>query len=856
MQKNIIDEKWTFRKGLLDSVGILDNDPGTVVNLPHDGMIDTPVSKDAPAGSDSGYFTGGETNYTKYVFIPKEWENDTVILSFDGAMMNAVVDVNGSRVGGCHYGYAPFKVDLTNYVTFGAENRITVNVNTSMQPASRWYTGSGLYRSVSLLHGPKVHAEPDGIHLYTKEITDGYAFLEGEVEVKNDTVISHLAEVTVSLCPDHDPENDPSGNDPTLESIVSSTSRVLQIPGRKTAFAKIVLNVKDPLLWDIDDPNLYLVKVSVKDLGEYRTHLVKDETKQTIDETAALFGIRTITADSVRGLQINKKTVKLKGGCIHHDNGLLGAVSLYEVEARKVRKLKESGFNAVRTAHNPPSAALIEACDREGMYVFDEAFDAWGIGKRGGDYHQFFDSDWDKDLTAFIKRDRMHPSVIMWSTGNEIPERGGIGNGYTLADSLARRIKELDISRPVSNGICSLWAGLDDWLAKGQDQNQNAQGTRETDFWEKNTEAFANSLDVVGYNYMEDLYERDHELYPERVILGSENFPREVGFRWPEVLKKDYCIGEFTWTAWDYIGEAGIGKSAYFYPNDPDAPKNHWELMPWKATHFPWRLANDADYDITGHIRAQGEYRSVVFGSEKTFLYTIHPDNFDKNELTSMWGFPDFLKSWSYKDHVGKKIEIVAVSGADEVEVLINGKSLGKKPVVYGRENQFEYTGKRMPLPYCVRFEAAYEEGKVEAISYKDGKEVSRTELRSTGNPEKIRLIPEKALLRADGHDLVCVNIEITDENGYTVPDAKLEITAEAECSNAKDADAKDCCAFLAGFGSADPITDENYKEGRTVTLRGRALAIIRAGYCPGEMTLKVRSAALGKCESIKLTIS
>ncbi len=855
MQKNIIDDNWTFRKGLLDSVGILENDPGTVVDLPHDGMIDTPVSKDAPADSDSGYFTGGETSYTKYVFIPEKWENDTVILSFDGAMMNAVVDVNGSRVGGCHYGYAPFKIDLTNYVTFGAENRITVNVNTSMQPASRWYTGSGLYRSVSLLHGPKIHVEPDGIYLHTKEITDGYAFLEGEVEVKNDTTISHLAEVTISLCPDSDPKKDPDTKDRALKSIAASTSRILQVPACRSSFAKIVLNVKDPLLWDIENPDLYLVKVSVKDLGEYRTHLIESGNAQTVDEDTVLFGIRTITADSVRGLRINKKTVKLKGGCIHHDNGLLGAVSLYEVEARKVRKLKESGFNAVRTAHNPPSAALIEACDREGMYVFDEAFDAWGIGKRGGDYHQFFDSDWDKDLTAFVKRDRMHPSVIMWSTGNEIPERGGIGEGYSLADSLARRIKELDISRPVSNGICSLWAGLDDYLAIGQDQNQNAQGDRRADFWEKNTEAFANSLDIVGYNYMEDLYERDHELYPERVILGSENFPREVGFRWPEVLKKDYCIGEFTWTAWDYIGEAGIGKSAYFYPDDPEAPKDHWELMPWKATHFPWRLANDADYDIIGHIRAQGEYRSVVFGSEKTFLYTIHPNNFDKNELTSMWGFPDFLKSWSYKDHVGKKIEIVVVSCAEEAEVLINGRSLGRKPVVYGREDQFNYTGKRMPLPFCARFEAIYEEGKIEAVSYKNGKEVSRTELCSTKNPSKIRLIPEKDLLCADGHDLVCVGIEITDENGFTVPDAEIEISAETVCSSVNSADKEKACAFLAGFGSAAPITDENYKDVKTVTFRGRALAIIRAGYCPGEITLRIGSDLLNISESVSLSV-
>ena len=847
MKKTVIDDRWTFRKGLLDSVGILDNDPGVEVNLPHDGMIDTPVTKDAAAGSDSGYFTGGETNYTKFLSIPREWENDSVILSFDGAMMNAFIDVNGSRVGGCHYGYAPFAVDITNYVTFGEENRITVNLNTSMQPASRWYTGSGLYRSVCLMHGPKVHTVPDGIYLCTSEITDGYAFLTGEIEVKNDTTLNHMAEVTVSLYEDGGRENFEKAD--CNVKPAATTKQVLQVGGCKTAIAKVVLNVKNPKLWDIDEPNLYRVKVSVKDLGVFRTHLIRSEGECTVDEDSVLFGIRTITADSIRGLQINKKTVKLKGGCVHHDNGLLGAVSLYETEARKVRKLKEVGFNAIRTAHNPPSAALVEACDREGMYIFDEAFDAWSIGKRGGDYHQFFDSDWEKDLTAFVKRDRMHPSVIMWSTGNEIPERGGVGDGYMLADKLARKVKELDPSRPVSNGICSLWAGLDDHLAKGQSGNQNAADEHGADFWEKNTEAFANSLDVVGYNYMEDLYERDHELYPERVILGSENFPREVGFRWPEVLKRDYCIGEFTWTAWDYIGEAGIGKSAYHHTGDPEAPRDHWELMPWKATHFPWRLANDADFDINGNVRAQGEYRSIVFGNGKTRIFTMHPDAFDKNEVTSMWGFPDFRRSWSYKGYEKKNIEIVVVSGAKEVEVLVNGKSIGRKPVIFERENQFDYKGKRMPMPFCARFETVYEPGKVEAISYSSGKEVSRDELITVGDIAGIRPVPERTEMKADGHDVIYVGIEAVDSKGCPVPDAEIELEASVEASGEKPGET----AYLAGFGSGNPITDENYKEGKTRTYRGRAMAVIRAGYKPGMITLSVKSPVLDISESVEI---
>ena len=393
MKGTVLDEKWTYRKGYLDSITMLDSDPGETVNLPHDGMIGTEVSKDAPAGSDSGFFTGGLSNYTKNIYFPEEWKEGYTGLGFDGVMMNATLDVNGSRVAQCHYGYAPFFVDLSDHVTFGKENRITVNVNTSMQPASRWYTGSGIYRSVSLMHGPRVHIVPDGVFVYTKDIADGYAFLEAVIDVENTGNSNRMAEVVISLYPEGS------------SNASAETKRVIKVSHGKTVQARMQIIVKDPLLWDADDPQLYTAKAVVTDIGEYRTHFEEDE-KKTTDEASVLFGIRTVSADPVRGLLINGKSVKLKGGCLHHDNGLLGSVTMTSCEERKIRKLKEAGFNAVRTAHNPPSAALIECCDRLGMYVFDEAFDAWFIGKRGGDYHQFFEADWKKDLTAFVRRDR------------------------------------------------------------------------------------------------------------------------------------------------------------------------------------------------------------------------------------------------------------------------------------------------------------------------------------------------------------------------------------------------------------------------------------------------------------------
>ena len=805
-----LDENWTYRKGLLDSIGMLKSDPGETVNLPHDGMIGTAVTPNAPAGSDMGYFTGGLGNYTKYVHFPEEWKNGCVGLWFDGAMMNASVDINGCKAGMQHNGYMPFYVDLTELAEYGADNRITVNVNTSMQPNSRWYTGSGLYRGVRLLHGPRLHIVPDGIFIHTREVSDDLAFLEARVDIRNTTGENRLAEIEVFLIRDGS------------EEIAARTRRVIHIGAGVTETARLSFSVEHPLLWDADNPNLYQVRVRATSLGQFRTHFREDVEKAT-DEAEILFGIRTVTADPVRGLQINGKTVKLKGGCLHHDNGLLGSVSLYEMEARKVRKLKEVGFNAIRTAHNPPSSALIEACDRLGMYVFDEAFDAWGMAKRGGDYNQFFADCWERDLSAFVRRDRSHPCVILWSTGNEIPERGGLNNGYALASRLAETIRRLDGTRPVSNGICSFWSGLDDRMAEGINQAQNFTDGAHGFLWEKGSEPFTNGLDIVGYNYMEDLYERDHEMFPDRVMLGSENFPKEIGFRWPLVERLPYVLGDFTWTAWDYLGEAGIGKAAYLDKDDPLLQQGPWGLMPQTSSPFPWRTANDADYDITGRMKPQGAYRSVVWGSRNTYLYAFHPETHSKTELISPWGFPDVLPAWHFPGFEGKPVELLVFSGAREVELRVNGSVIARKAVC-----------REKPYPGSVRFETVYTPGVIEAVSYTDGQEVSRAELKTAGSPVGIRLTPEKDGLKADGHDLVCVEVGIVDANGQIVPDATISLSATVTGP-----------AFLAGFGTGNPVTAEDYTNGDTVTFRGRAMAILRSGYEAGPVTLRVTAPGL-----------
>ena len=823
-----LDEGWEFRLGnALGAMELAGAEKAKIVNLPHDYMIASDVSADAPAKAAMGYYTGEVANYVKRIFIPEEWKDDQITLKFDGVMMNATVDVNGGKAHLHHYGYTPFEVDITQMVYCGMENRICITVNPSMQPNSRWYTGAGIFRSVELVHKPKVHIANDGIYAYTEEIeydgtTPKRAYLKGQVDVVNQTGDNYIVELKLGLLTEQ-----------TRDEKVTRTTRI-QVNPNSSATAYFKMTVEDPLLWDCDTPNLYVLNVQLTPAAIYKTHMIPVEDGRG-DEESTLFGIRTIRADSTRGLLINGRATKLKGGCLHHDNGVLGAVSLYDSEARKIRLLKKIGFNAIRTAHNPPSKALLEACDRVGMYVFDEAFDAWGTGKQPGDYNQFFESDWKCDLSAFMRRDRVHPAVILWSTGNEIPERGGLNNGYTMATRIIEFARKLDASRPISNGICSFWSGLDDFDNEAYIQKlfgnaaenvsvQNADIQGEDYSWEEGTECFTNGLDIVGYNYMESRYERDHKLYPDRVILGSENYPKEIGIMWPMVERTPYVIGDFTWTAFDYIGEAGIGKSVFLEQDDPMLKQGPFALMS-HGSLFPWRLANDADYDINGNMLPQGAYRSVVWGSGNTYLYVSDPKHNGKQELISMWGFTDIAASWNWEGHEGEPVRAIVFGNADEVELKLNGQTVG---TLASGEREAEN------LPKSFVFEVPYEKGILEAVSYVGGSEASSACLRTTGIPAAIIVEPEKDEMAADGHSLVYVAVTVVDAEGHPVPDAEIAL-----CASVKGA------GVLAGFGSANPITDENYTSGSFKTYRGKAMAVVRSGYQSGEAVLTVEAGAL-----------
>ena len=821
-----IHQGWLFGLGREDQARRLRGlQEDRMVNLPHDYMIESDVYAEAVPGPASGYYSAGVAHYAREIDIPAEWEGDQIFLRLDGAMMNATVEVNGDKAALQHYGYAPFEADITRLVYPGQTNRVVITVNPSMQPNSRWYSGAGLFRNVELVHTPKLHIAFGGLSGYTKKLecsADGApetAYLQVSAEIKNETAESRLAEVTFALI-----------SDATGETV--KTSRTMtQVQPLSAGTAYMTLTVDAPLLWDAEHPQLYRLQATVKDAGTFKTHIIPS-AHPTEDTESVLFGIRTVEADVKHGLRVNGKEVKLRGGCLHHDNGPIGAVSLYDAEARKVRKLQEVGFNAIRTTHNPPSAALIEACDRLGMYVFDEAFDAWGMGKQPGDYNQFFASDWEKDLTAFVRRDRCHPCVILWSTGNEITERAGLGEGYAWATRLAETVRRLDPSRPVSNGICSFWNGLDDALMAEQIQHgfgsgdlQNADFSGASDLlWERYTEAFANGLDVVGYNYLEGKYEQDHRLFPERVILGSENFPKEIGLHWPMIEKTPWIIGDFTWTAWDYIGEAGIGKATFYEPGDPDIGN------PWATpSPFPWRTANDADIDVTGVLRPQGVYRRIVWGSLETGLFSYDPAVTGKVETLSKWGFPGVWAHWNWTGREERPVNVAVFSAAEEVELLLNGIS-------QGRLKAGEAPVQGMPLTFL--FRTVYRPGTLEAVSYTGGREVSRAVLQTTGRPAALRLTAETDALRADGASLCYVHAELVDENGHVVPDA--DVVLEARVTGA---------AELLGFGSGNPVTAENYSKGRFTSYLGRALAVLRAGCEAGEAKLTVSAEGLGQAE-------
>jgi beta-galactosidase len=747
------------------------------VNLPHDFSIGLNRAADEISNSAGGFFPGGIGTYEKEIEIQEEKEYMLVI---EGAYMNAEVYVNGNLAALHPYGYTEFHVDCTPWLRLGEKNKFKIVVNNNAMPNSRWYSGSGLYRHVWLMISEKIHIKPWGVFITTPVVSEE-ACVNIETAITNKYNKHKKALLNTII---YDPQN----------AVVGSIESECFLDARTDTKIVQEVIVKEPQLWSIDKPNLY------KSVSE----IVLDGT--VIDTVETTFGIRNISFDVKNGFQLNGVTIKLKGGCIHHDNGPIGACAFYRAEERKIKLLKDIGYNAIRTAHNPPSRALLDACDRLGMLVMDEAFDCWRLKKNPYDYHLYFEDWWKRDLEAMICRDRNHPSVIMWSIGNEIGERDGSSNGAEMQKELADYARSLDPTRAITNGVNAIFLDAGEFggilanIFNGSagDISELPEEVHEllkecdrvTKEWGDITKDFCEPLDVVGYNYLDSRYEQDGQTYPERIICGTESYPKMMASIWSKVEKYNHVIGDFTWTAMDYLGESGIGRCFY---NETGS----------LFGEYPWHISNCGDLDICGFLKPQGEFRKILWGTnQKPYIAVLKPEHYCKKEVVSSWGWADVAHSWSFPDCIGKKTRVDIYSNADAVELLVNNQSVGRQPV--GEDLK-------------VSFDVVYEEGCIEARNYRNGILTEVDVIRSTKKPYSLRLTPENNSIKAGYGDISYIVCEIVDEEGQLVPYADNLVSAQVQGAGK-----------LIAVGTGNPVSEEKYVTSSRKAFGGKLLLVVR----------------------------
>lgn len=752
-QTKLFDDNWRFQKDSLtgpEQTGYPDNNWRTV-HLPHDWAIEDlpgqndstiigPFSKYSPAKEQGGYVTGGIAWYRKHFTLAK---TDNVNIRFDGVYMDSDVWLNGHHLGNHPYGYTPFTYNLTPYLAApGKTNVLAVRVkNTGLN--TRWYSGAGIYRHVYLISNQQV----------TNTFITTPAVSKEQAVIKITAAISKPATVRIHIL-------DSTG------SVIAKTEQTANDSINQQ------LTVNTPILWSPTHPYLYKAEISVLTAGK------------VTDRSVIPFGIRDVHMDAKTGLTINGRRTWLKGACVHHDNGLLGAAAYDRAEERKVELLKAAGFNAIRTSHNPPSEKFLETCDRLGMLAIDEAFDMWQGPKNPQDYHRFFREWWQRDLESMILRDRNHPSVIMWSIGNEIPERADT-QGLTITKRLVSTVRKLDNTRPITAAENDFW---------------------ERPYkWEANDKSFA-LLDVAGYNYQWSRYAIDERRVPGRVMFGSETVPSELYHAWNQVLGLPFVIGDFVWTGMDYLGEAGIGHSIY-----ADKPS--------QRLTFPWINAYCGDIDLIGNKKTQSYYRDVVWGNSPIEMAVHAPVR--KKEIVSWWGWPDESLSWTWPGKIDTIMQVRVFTRSKQVRLTLNDELIAFKQVPDS-------------TPLTVTFDVPYRPGILAAFALTNGKEMGVKTLVTASEPASIRLTADRLNISSDEEDLSYVNIDILDAEGNPVPNVdiplKLEISGQGT---------------LAGAGNACPNRPASFQQPICTTFKGKALAILRANGKPGNIRLKVTAAGL-----------
>ena len=778
MREQYFNDGWRFKK---------EDGPWQEVTLPHDAMLYNERSASAAGGAGQAYFTGGSYTYEKTFQRPLSDDGAplSVLIAFEGVYRNAKVYLNGQLAKENAYGYIPFFVDADPYLQDG-ENVLRVECENKELPSSRWYDGAGIYRPVHLwtAEGDRKEAlRPGSLRVRTVKITDGEE-IEGRKTVDAELLV---------------------------ESEVPVKAEIMNgfLPVAKGEGTRMTIVVKDALLWDDEAPNLYTLYAE----------------SYSGDALSVSFGIRTVEWDASYGLKVNGKVKLLRGGCVHHDNGIFGAASIEEMEWRRVKILKDAGFNAIRSAHNPASRALLDACDTLGMYVMDETWDMWYQHKTPHDYASFWKEHYEEDIRTLVMRDYNHPSVIMYSIGNEVSEPAK-EEGIEAAKKMTELLHELDPSRAVTGGFnlmiisqAAKGKGLYDKVEEGNgpsDQMQKSGGMSSTVFnmiasivgtgmnksangkkADAVTSPVLDTVDIAGYNYASGRYKKEGTLHPKRVLVGSETFPQDIVKNWRMVKELPYLVGDFMWTSWDYLGEVGIGGWTY-------GGKGGF------AKPYPWILADVGAVDIIGTENAESALARAAWGLQEQPYIAVQPVNHPGQKLTkAVWRGTNAIPSWSWQNCEGNKavVEVYVNETAAKIALFVNGKKIAEKKTKDCK----------------AVFKTVYTPGTIEAMACDaSGKELSRSSL-SSADPQttEIRVkacpgVPGAPLRSFSPRDVFLYEVNIEDAAGTVESNAdrRLKITVEN--------------GTLAAFGSALPCTEDRFTEGIYSTYYGRALLAVR----------------------------
>ena len=738
-KKQLFDFGWQFTH----------NGKTQSVDLPHDwDIFEGPNAGKGATGTGGGWFEAGKGEYRKKFRVESlELRDKLVKLHFEGVYQKAEVYVNGQKAGQHHYGYTPFTVDVTPYLYKDKrENEVVVKVDNSEQPNCRWYSGSGIYRHVWLETMPTLHIAENGIFITTPEVNADKAQVQVDVTVQNESQADRNATV-----------------------VVGSAQLMVAVKAGESKTVSTTIFVKNPHLWSPESPTLYEAKVELKEAGT------------VIDNATAKYGIRSFSFDIENGFMLNGKKVLINGACVHHDDGVLGAMAFDDAEIRKVRQMKEAGFNLIRTSHNPTTRAFLNACDSLGMLVIDEAFDGWRTQKNPYDYSTVIDSCYREDIRAMVQRDRNHPSVISWSIGNEVIERKDIRVVYT-ARQMKQAILEWDQTRPVTEALCA---------------------------WDNDWEIYdphAEVLDVVGYNYMIFKHASDHERDPKRIMWQTESYPRDAFKNWAVVNDFPYVVGDIVWTGLDYLGESAIGR--YYY--EGEKPGEHW----FDGGFPEWHGAYCGDVDITGWRKPISHYREMLWNKDTPLYMAVkEPNGYYGDIKTTMWSVWPTWESWTWPGWEGKPIEVEVYTKAPEVKLYLNDQLIDTKQV--SRETEFKAV-----------FTVPYKAGTLRAEA--DGKSVT---LKTAGEPARLRLTPDRTVMAADGQSLTFVTVEVIDKNGWVCPNTPIDCEAIVKGQGQ-----------LLAFASADLKDTEPYTSPHVKTWKGRALLVVRSTQQKGSVSVSIKS--------------